>query len=1355
MKKSKCNIKVFKIKCIIQFIWMIFFFKNAFSQSKLSKFSSDHFYDNAVQKITSPDASAFHESKISSLNGASGRASINVPLYQINQGGVTIPIQLNYISSGVKVNSLASNVGLNWSLDAGGSITKVIKGFEDFSMVFADAFRDKFPDEPAITNECGDTQLCQFERKLKYDDFDRAKETLRGSTIKSIGWLVGGKDQSIQDFFGYEKNSKDTIVTKDLFKRLVTKQDPYPDLFLVNAPGLNTKFTHKKDKTPFEIDYQGNQIVTSIGKSNVIPFLDVFENTNMPAIIQKFHGSKPRAITCINNIEITSNNGIKYGFSVLDANQYVTRGASRQELSDGDAHVSSQEITTYHLSYIKDNNGDKIEFKYQAYQTAPRMYSKSQNYEITTNEKFYPLGLPNITEVFYPQLHRLTKIKFKNGVVDFIYSHKRKDVIGDRALTNVIVKNNSRRLIKKYTLNYDYFVANTNNCNKPECLRLKLKTVQEENIFGETLPPYQFFYDETRLPEFGATTVDYLGYANGIKDSYENDKHPSVYMEPPTLYFSYNKKRFSFSPFKIFDDSYKTKGRDISSNLKYTKAGTLVRIKKPTGANQYFTYELNTFSTPTVKNISAAGLRLKKQRIEDEKKHVKLLEEYFYEDEKGYSSGVINNLPLFGDIRVTHDFANNSRFDVQNGIKQGKLDIRVYSSSKNQVKLADGNNIIYSRVIVKNGINNGVTEKEFSTANEFPVEEPELQDYFGGEIFDKEIKRSFENGAHFSFLNNNDVKLGKLTKKTIRDAEGKIVKKETHNYTYQLFDAMNQTVEMSKSQIVPVSGPRDFKLKFFPKIFSHRNLKTVSESKTHYTDGVIDSKTEMVYDPLYPFVKKRKTQIAKEETLVVKNYYPNDVINSGSIGHELLSNEALNAINLLKQKRRLGTAVQTESYRDDHLLSTQRINFKNWGSGIIAPRNVKISKENNALETGVKQTFDTNGNLVEIAKNKGVPVCYIYGYNNSFPVAKVEGARLEDIPETYITEIKNASNRDYDRTLDTKNKQGVVTSYVGYEGQLRKALNKLYSLSSLAKAVITVYTYDPLIGITSTTDTRKRTTYYDYDTFNRLQYVKNQEGEVLTQYCYNYKGEKKECNKENNSSGNEVNSDPKNTTDEVSVSIGNLKEYMIPYPANRYAPKYFWKPEDMSSVLAFDIVKDQLISYNNLFYTPTMISRHEGDIIPGSIDDLNRNFYTLNDYFQKGYFQILRKGYSFALNNIENLKNIPDCYYVNEKIRKCNSLPNQNNSEENLKYNWYIISEGKRYSLAKTLVIKTVFFVPACLDNKLGKVVCEIYRDDISTSSPYQTIVSHEILFKSGFRKNDNNNWCRFNIPIEELQKNN
>lgn len=67
MKKSKCNIKVFKIKYIIQFIWMIFFFKNAFSQSKLSKFSSDHFYDNAVQKITSPDASAFHESKISSF----------------------------------------------------------------------------------------------------------------------------------------------------------------------------------------------------------------------------------------------------------------------------------------------------------------------------------------------------------------------------------------------------------------------------------------------------------------------------------------------------------------------------------------------------------------------------------------------------------------------------------------------------------------------------------------------------------------------------------------------------------------------------------------------------------------------------------------------------------------------------------------------------------------------------------------------------------------------------------------------------------------------------------------------------------------------------------------------------------------------------------------------------------------------------------------------------------------------------------------------------------------------------------------------------------------------------------------
>lgn len=54
-------------------------------------------------------------------------------------------------------------------------------------------------------------------------------------------------------------------------------------------------------------------------------------------------------------------------------------------------------------------------------------------------------------------------------------------------------------------------------------------------------------------------------------------------------------------------------------------------------------------------------------------------------------------------------------------------------------------------------------------------------------------------------------------------------------------------------------------------------------------------------------------------------------------------------------------------------------------------------------------------------------------------------------------------------------------------------------------SLMTSYTYDPLIGVTSITDPRGRTVYYHYDAFNRLEQVKDHEGNILNKNEYNYK----------------------------------------------------------------------------------------------------------------------------------------------------------------------------------------------------------------------------------------------------------
>ena len=70
---------------------------------------------------------------------------------------------------------------------------------------------------------------------------------------------------------------------------------------------------------------------------------------------------------------------------------------------------------------------------------------------------------------------------------------------------------------------------------------------------------------------------------------------------------------------------------------------------------------------------------------------------------------------------------------------------------------------------------------------------------------------------------------------------------------------------------------------------------------------------------------------------------------------------------------------------------------------------------------------------------------------------------------------------------------------------LESTLSILRTNPNLPKALVTTYTYDPLVGMISQTDPNGQTVYYEYDDFNRLKLVKDQAGNIMQQYTYNYK----------------------------------------------------------------------------------------------------------------------------------------------------------------------------------------------------------------------------------------------------------
>jgi YD repeat-containing protein len=61
------------------------------------------------------------------------------------------------------------------------------------------------------------------------------------------------------------------------------------------------------------------------------------------------------------------------------------------------------------------------------------------------------------------------------------------------------------------------------------------------------------------------------------------------------------------------------------------------------------------------------------------------------------------------------------------------------------------------------------------------------------------------------------------------------------------------------------------------------------------------------------------------------------------------------------------------------------------------------------------------------------------------------------------------------------------------------------SLSNLVpEAHILTFAYKPLVGVTSQTDPNGVTTYCEYDSFGRLKCTKDDDGNILKQYDYNY-----------------------------------------------------------------------------------------------------------------------------------------------------------------------------------------------------------------------------------------------------------
>lgn len=78
-----------------------------------------------------PNAWAMVQYGNASLNKNTGAPTISIPFFTTNGGKLSTTVSIGYSSSGIKVDEIASRVGMGWSLNAGGVITRTVRGIRD------------------------------------------------------------------------------------------------------------------------------------------------------------------------------------------------------------------------------------------------------------------------------------------------------------------------------------------------------------------------------------------------------------------------------------------------------------------------------------------------------------------------------------------------------------------------------------------------------------------------------------------------------------------------------------------------------------------------------------------------------------------------------------------------------------------------------------------------------------------------------------------------------------------------------------------------------------------------------------------------------------------------------------------------------------------------------------------------------------------------------------------------------------------------------------------------------------------------------------------------------------------------
>lgn len=158
-----------------------------------------------------------------------------------------------------------------------------------------------------------------------------------------------------------------------------------------------------------------------------------------------------------------------------------------------------------------------------------------------------------------------------------------------------------------------------------------------------------------------------------------------------------------------------------------------------------------------------------------------------------------------------------------------------------------------------------------------------------------------------------------------------------------------------------------------------------------------------------------------------------------------------------------------------------------WADGILAPSLVQASKaldENSLEDVILYHSYNALGKPLEVSKANGPKISYIWGYDQQYPIAKIENASYVDIAAALGISVSTLKN---------------------YNESNLSQINGLRN--SLSTAMVSTFTYEPMVGVTEMTDPKGYTMTYLYDDLNRLKEVRDHNNKLVAENMYHYKNQ--------------------------------------------------------------------------------------------------------------------------------------------------------------------------------------------------------------------------------------------------------